>query len=201
LSRAVVVSVILAGVLAAAVAAGQEDVSQVPREERLLRIETLLYIMESEGGWARETEKHNVGPLLDLRADFSRDDSWRAARALRRITGLDYGEDFEAWAAWFETVRDEEEWRPDEFGAREEGGGGSWDLERIMPKLLGLLMMGAGAFSICGAWYNWEWFMTARKARFFVAILGRTGARGFYFLLGGCLVVLGILMLFGVIAG
>ena len=46
-------------------------------------------------------------------------------------------------------------------------------------------MLGAvGLFSIAGAAFDWEWFMTNRRARPIVAMFGRTGARGFYALLG-----------------
>lgn len=47
-----------------------------------------------------------------------------------------------------------------------------------------LLLFGAGAFTIVGAVMDWNWFMNSRRARFFVAIFGRTGARIFYILLG-----------------
>lgn len=47
-----------------------------------------------------------------------------------------------------------------------------------------LLLFGAGAFTIVGAVMDWNWFMNSRRARFFVAIFGRLGARIFYILLG-----------------
>ncbi|MCQ3931630.1 MAG: hypothetical protein DPW16_14325 [Chloroflexi bacterium] len=47
-----------------------------------------------------------------------------------------------------------------------------------------LLLFGAGAFTIVGAVMDWNWFMNSRRARFFVAIFGRMGARIFYVLLG-----------------
>lgn len=47
-----------------------------------------------------------------------------------------------------------------------------------------LLLFGAGAFTIVGAVMDWNWFMNSRRARFFVAIFGRMGARIFYILLG-----------------
>ena len=47
-----------------------------------------------------------------------------------------------------------------------------------------LLMIGAGVFTIMGAIMDWNWFMNSRRARFFVGIFGRTGARIFYILLG-----------------
>ncbi|MHC5054880.1 MAG: immunity 17 family protein [Planctomycetota bacterium] len=69
-----------------------------------------------------------------------------------------------------------------------------------MPYLLGGALVAGGVFSIAGAVFNWEWFMTARKARFIVAIAGRTGARIFYGVLGVALVVIGALALTGFIA-
>lgn len=47
-----------------------------------------------------------------------------------------------------------------------------------------LLLFGAGVFTIVGAVMDWNWFMNSRRARFFVAIFGRMGARIFYILLG-----------------
>lgn len=57
----------------------------------------------------------------------------------------------------------------------------------------------AGLFAICGAAFEWNFFMNNHKARFIGAIFGRTGARVFYMLLGTFLVVLGILGAFGMI--
>lgn len=62
---------------------------------------------------------------------------------------------------------------------------------------LGWILVGGGAFALCGAAFDWEWFMNDRKTRFFTAIFGRTGARIFYGLLGSGLVVYGLLILLG----
>jgi small neutral amino acid transporter SnatA (MarC family) len=59
--------------------------------------------------------------------------------------------------------------------------------------------MAIGLFAISGSLFDWEWFMTHRKTRFFVAVFGRTGARIFYALLGLLLVGLGIALLAGFI--
>ncbi len=64
---------------------------------------------------------------------------------------------------------------------------------------MGIVLILAGLFSIVAAILNWEWYMTARKARFIVRIFGRTGARVFYVLLGLVFVVLGILQFLDVI--
>lgn len=64
----------------------------------------------------------------------------------------------------------------------------------------GLFFIAAGLFSLCGAVCDWEWFMTHRKASFFVSVFGRIGARIFYALFGAGLAILGVLFLTGVIA-
>jgi len=64
----------------------------------------------------------------------------------------------------------------------------------------GLFFIAAGLFSLAGAVCDWEWFMTHRKARFFVSVFGRTGARIWYALFGIGLAVLGVLFLLGIIA-
>lgn len=63
----------------------------------------------------------------------------------------------------------------------------------------GLLFAAAGIFSICGAVFDWDWFMNNRRARFFVSIFGRNGARLFYIVLGMLLIVFGILLASGTI--
>ena len=64
---------------------------------------------------------------------------------------------------------------------------------------MGWALAACGVFAICGAGFDWEWFMNHRKAQFFVRLLGRTGTRVFYGLLGTALVVLGVLMALGFI--
>ncbi len=63
----------------------------------------------------------------------------------------------------------------------------------------GWIFMAIGLFSVVCAAFDFEWFMNHRKARFFVRILGRTGARVFYIVLGAAILVLGGLVLFGVL--
>jgi hypothetical protein len=55
-----------------------------------------------------------------------------------------------------------------------------------------IFTLGAGFFSIAGAVFNWDWFMENSRARFFVQIFGRDGARVFYVILGLFLIVMGI---------
>lgn len=54
----------------------------------------------------------------------------------------------------------------------------------------------AGIFSILGGVFNWNWFMNNRRARFFVKVFGRGGARIFYIILGVVLLVLGVAAMF-----
>ena len=64
---------------------------------------------------------------------------------------------------------------------------------------MGLILVAAGIFSICGAALDWDFFINSRKARFFVAVFGRTGARIFYGVLGLVIVVMGALITSGIL--
>ncbi len=64
---------------------------------------------------------------------------------------------------------------------------------------MGLFFIVVGLIAICGAGYDWDWFMNHRKTRFFVAVFKRTGARVFYMLLGGGMATVGVLLMLGVI--
>jgi hypothetical protein len=64
---------------------------------------------------------------------------------------------------------------------------------------MGLILVAAGLFSLCGAFFNWDFFMNARKARLVVALLGRTGARFFYGTVGTVGVMAGLAATFGLI--
>ena len=50
--------------------------------------------------------------------------------------------------------------------------------------LAGLLLVGVGLFTLAGAIFNWDWYMNNRRARPIVWLIGRTGDRVFYFLIG-----------------
>lgn len=65
--------------------------------------------------------------------------------------------------------------------------------------LFGLLAIAVGLFTVSGAGFDWEFFMNNHKARLVTSILGRTGARVFYGLLGTVLIVFGVLFAFGII--
>ena len=50
-----------------------------------------------------------------------------------------------------------------------------------------------GLFSIAAGILNWDWFMENSRARFFVRIFGRSGARIFYVALGVFIIVVSFL--------
>ena len=52
-----------------------------------------------------------------------------------------------------------------------------------------------GLLSVLGAALDWDWFIANRKVRIFVRLLGRTGARILYVILGGVLMAYGGTML------
>lgn len=60
-----------------------------------------------------------------------------------------------------------------------------------MPALFAFL---CGIFVIIAAACNWEWFFTNWRARFFVNLFGRDGARIIYALLGVFLFVLAAML-------
>lgn len=66
--------------------------------------------------------------------------------------------------------------------------------------IFGLMVGLAGLFSICGAAFDWDFFMNSRKARAQVWLFGRQGARVFYVLLGLAFVIVGLLVGVGVIS-
>ena len=63
----------------------------------------------------------------------------------------------------------------------------------MCPHPAALLLIFAGIFSICGAVFDWEWFMGSSRAWLFVKVFGRTGARLFYTLVGAIIVTIGVL--------
>ena len=62
-----------------------------------------------------------------------------------------------------------------------------------------ILFVIGGLFSIISAAMDWNWFMNHRKARLFVKMFGRNGARIFYVLFGLALIVFAGLSFFDVI--
>jgi len=59
--------------------------------------------------------------------------------------------------------------------------------------LVGPLLFLIGGFSFSGGIFDWDWFMQTRKARGLVGVLGRTGARITYVILGILVMILGVL--------
>lgn len=62
--------------------------------------------------------------------------------------------------------------------------------------LLGFIAMLVGLFCAFCAYKDYDWFMNNRKARLFVTLFGRSGARFFYIIFGVIIVVLGIVVIF-----
>ncbi len=60
------------------------------------------------------------------------------------------------------------------------------------PMVMMLVGFLGGGFSLAGAIFDWDWFMNNRRARLFVNLFGRTGARIFYAGLGIFLIGLGL---------
>ena len=64
--------------------------------------------------------------------------------------------------------------------------------------IYGAIIVFAGLFSAFCAFRDFDWFMNNRKARPFVNMFGRNGARVFYMALGAVITVAGICcMVFG----
>ena len=55
----------------------------------------------------------------------------------------------------------------------------------------GFFLVAGGLFSIAGAAFDWNFFMNSGRARIFKALLGHTGTRDFYVILGLVLVGIG----------
>ncbi len=69
-----------------------------------------------------------------------------------------------------------------------------------MMTTISLLLIFAGIFSMCGAGFDWDWFMENRKAQVISDLLGeRSRARVFYFILGLAIFIWGFLGAFRVI--
>lgn len=60
--------------------------------------------------------------------------------------------------------------------------------------IIGTLVILSGLFSLISSIKDWNFFFESTRARFLVRILGRTGARIFYGLLGSALVIGGLLL-------
>lgn len=67
------------------------------------------------------------------------------------------------------------------------------DMEAVLP---GILLVAAGLFSMAGGIFNWGWFMNSGRARLFVKLFSRTGARIFYVILGFVIAGAGVATLF-----
>ena len=63
--------------------------------------------------------------------------------------------------------------------------------------ILAVLMVALGVFAMAAAIQDWDFFLNARRAGFFVQLFGRRGARVVYLLLGAVLMLAGLAMTFG----
>ena len=74
-------------------------------------------------------------------------------------------------------------------------------IERIkkMKDPSGLFFVLVGLFFIAGGLLDWDWIMNNPRARIFVKILDRIGARILYCILGLAIVIFGLLITFGII--
>jgi len=64
---------------------------------------------------------------------------------------------------------------------------------------LGLILIAVGVFSVAGGFSNWSWWWNNRRARLVSALITQTGARGFYVLMGGVMIVSGVLFALGIV--
>jgi hypothetical protein len=64
---------------------------------------------------------------------------------------------------------------------------------------MGWLVAAVGAVLVWTAAFDLPWFMNHRKAKFVASVLGVTGTRVFYGVVGAVALVMGILMAAGVI--
>lgn len=62
-------------------------------------------------------------------------------------------------------------------------------------QIAGLILTAVGLFSVAGAYFNWDWYMNNYRARFFVNLFGRRGARIFYAVLGTAMFIFGVTQL------
>lgn len=63
----------------------------------------------------------------------------------------------------------------------------------------GPLVATIGVFAICGAQFQWAFFMEHHKARFLIRLFGRRATRAFYLILGSGLTVVGVSLVLGFI--
>jgi hypothetical protein len=58
-----------------------------------------------------------------------------------------------------------------------------------MDLFMGVVLVSSGLLSVFGGLIGWEWFLAHRKAAPIVALLGRSGARVFYVVIGVAVIV------------
>lgn len=63
---------------------------------------------------------------------------------------------------------------------------------------LSIVLILVGAFTLAASVFNWQWFISGRRARFFTEALGPEATRVIYGVLGVVLIVWGILRIMGI---
>ena len=64
----------------------------------------------------------------------------------------------------------------------------------------GVSLVAGGIFNFVCVWFDWDWCMETRQARFISSRIGRNGARFFYGVVGVVSILFGSLLLNSVIA-
>jgi di/tricarboxylate transporter len=64
--------------------------------------------------------------------------------------------------------------------------------------VVGVVVIALGLFSICGAVFQWSFFMEDRKARRLIGIFGRQPVRIFYMILGSMFFICGAMLALGI---
>ncbi len=57
------------------------------------------------------------------------------------------------------------------------------------------VMIAIGLFTAIGAMADWDWFMNNHRARIFVSMFGRDGARIFYGVVGAAFIIFGVVLM------
>lgn len=59
--------------------------------------------------------------------------------------------------------------------------------------MIDIIVLVSGIFCICAAALDWDFFFSNYRARFFVELFGRNGARIFYAALGAVIIIISLL--------
>ncbi len=67
-------------------------------------------------------------------------------------------------------------------------------------KAIIIFVIFTGIFTVLASAFNWDFFFNNRKARLFVGLLGRTGARIIYLIFGLLIIAFGVALLAGFVS-